>query len=33
MSTLMGPEGSQGIEAMIEKLEQLKILISKVDYS
>jgi anion-transporting ArsA/GET3 family ATPase len=26
----MGPQGSQGIETMIEKLEQLKILISKV---
>jgi arsenite-transporting ATPase len=30
MSALMGPQGAQGIEAMIEKLEQLKILISKV---
>jgi hypothetical protein len=27
---MMGPEGTQGIETMIEKLEQLKILISKV---
>lgn len=30
MSALMGPQGSQGIESMIEKLEQLKVLISKV---
>lgn len=30
MSALMGPQGAQGIETMIEKLEQLKILISKV---